>query len=176
MDNYYLYVPTGTYMVYIEYILLVVTPLIAWYLHKRALSTPDTCKYGLLAHMKEMPKLHLFFQFIFISFVVFMFFYSIGIAVSTLNLDSEAKYNSYNVKVESIGFKGRAACRGNMKTDFLDQLNISHETFYHKFIHRFNFDTICTRFSGSNQVIKVGRKVNLEVKESPWGIYVYRIP
>jgi len=175
-DKLYLYIPTGRYMVYLEYIFLILIPIVSWYTYKKQIKNKDKCINGILDYLKGYPKIHLFFNSIF-TFIIMMFiFYNIGVTTTFLNLKNDVKDIPYQVKVKSIGFKGSVACRGNMKTDFLDQLEMEHKTFFHNFIQKYHFDKICVRFSGSEQLMSVGSIVTIDVKETPWGVYVYKIP
>ncbi len=175
-DKLFLYIPTGKNMVYLEYFFLISLPFILWYTYKKQINNKEDCINGILDYLKGHPKIHLFFTSIFTFMLITFLFYCIGVTTTFLDLEKGVKSTSYDVKVRSVGTRGSVACRGNMETDFLEQLDIKNMTIFHKTMQAFHFDQICTRYSNTTQYIYPGEKVRIDVMETPWGVYVYNIP
>jgi hypothetical protein len=172
-DTYYFYVPTGEYMSYIEYILLISIIPITIYQNTFLSNADIECK-PTLSFLQKSPKLYLLLNLIFNFFIAYFFLYLSGLSISTWVKDYT--YKTYKVRIYAYSKRGSKACRPNIKTNFLDQLNIENETFFHQFIHQYHFDKICLSYANTSQLLYPNSYISIKVKESKFGVYVYEIP
>jgi len=173
LDEFYLYVPTGLYIQYLEYLILVSLPLVTWYFYKKKLKEQETKGFWKKV-LSKAPAVYFIFSFIFNFFVGVFIVYTFGLFMDYLPQDY--KYNTYNVEISKIEQNVKRYCKPALKTDILDQVYIENKSLFHRFIQKFNKHKICTAKSNSTQYFRVGAEINLFVKESEWGIYVYGIP
>ena len=173
LDTIYLYVPTGKYMMYLEYLLLLSLPFITWYLQKQ--KVVENLKEGfwndILIHS---PKVYYFFFLLFNSLLAGLFFYSFGLFMDYF--PQNYKYTRYSVHVFKVDTHVKRFCKPALVTDILEHIEIRDKTYFHLYLQKTNSHKICTAKSNSRQTISRGGKVRIDVKESPWGIYVYNIP
>ena len=74
LDTIYLYVPTGTYMMYLEYFLLFSLPFITWYFQKQEIV--ENMKEGFWQKFfNNFPKIHYLFLLFFNSLLAGIFIY-----------------------------------------------------------------------------------------------------
>lgn len=173
LNEIYLYVPTGKYMQFLEYFILIFLTYITWYLYKKKRLNDESTGFW-NGVFKVTPRIYFVFSFLFNLVIGAGFIYAFGLFMDYFYQDY--KYKTYEVKVEKIYTGSKKHCGIAVRTNILECSNIKNKTIFHKIVEELEIDKVCTAKSHCTQIISTGRMLSLNVRESPWGIYVYEIP
>ena len=164
-DVYNLFIPLGENAKIAEYILWVIVGYIIYVIYQKRNDPVDECRFFLL----KIPIVNVVLHSMSVLMMAYLFYYMFLLYIHKFNIATN------DIKIEAqvidISNRGRNKCKPLMKTDFLKKYNPQNQTLFYKFIKKYSFDDICLHKKNFFE----GQTVILDIKESPFGMYIENI-